>query len=173
MKIYTKQGDEGVTSLLNGVRVSKTDDRIELIGEIDELNAMIGLAKVQIGENEKEKLSSIQQELMKIMAGIADPQNAEYRVKEDMLSYMEEEIDKTEASFEREKKFVLYGNCESSARLDIARAVTRKVERQFFKTSMNYKIDNQALKYINRLSDYLYIMARYEDSKNSVKQNKK
>lgn len=165
MKLYTKTGDNGMTSLMNGIQVSKTDDRIELLGTLDELSADIGLAKAAVKESEKKKLSAIQQELIKMMAGIADPGNSDYRIKEEHISYLEKEIDEIETAFPRETQFVLYGGCEISARLDVARAATRKAERRFRKASMHYETDLNAMKYINRLSDYFYIMARYEDYK--------
>ena len=148
MSIYTKTGDRGTTSLMNGISVSKSDDRIELLGTIDELNSHIGLAKVLADAALKEQLSHIQKNLMQIMAGVADPRCMDYRFSADETSALEQEIDRIENSFPRAKEFVLYGGCEQSARLDVARAVARRAER---------------LQYINRLSDYLYMCARYAD----------
>ncbi len=165
MKLYTKKGDSGMTSLMNGVQVSKTDDRVELLGTIDELSSHIGLAKILLSEDSKKELSSIQESLITIMAGIADPRNLNFKVKEEQITYIEEQIDKIENSFPREKKFILYGGCESSARLDIARAVARRAERRFRKVELHYGVDLKAMQYMNRLSDYLYILARYEDYK--------
>ncbi len=163
MKIYTKTGDGGTTSLMNGVRVSKSDDRIELLGIIDELSSHMGLAKVVAEDAVKETLSKIQSELIGIMAGIADPRDQKYKVKEEQITFLEKEIDRIEGSFQREMKFVLYGGCEASARLDVARAVARRAERCFRKVSLRYGADKNALQYVNRLSDFLYISARYAD----------
>lgn len=163
MSIYTKKGDSGKTSLMNGGSISKSDDRIELLGTIDELNSAIGLAKVVSEAPDKEKLSLIQRELMQIMAGIADPRNRDYHVSEDQVRSLESQIDQMEASFPRAKEFVLYGGCELSARLDMARAIARRAERRFQKVSQYYSVDSHALQYVNRLSDYLYVMARYVD----------
>lgn len=165
VKLYTRHGDEGMTSLMNGVRVSKSDDRIELLGEIDELSAQIGMVKVLLKESEKEKLSDIQMQLIQIMAGIASSDNKEYELKEEKISYIEKEIDEKEKLFSRSKQFILYGGCELSARLDVARAVVRRVERKFSKVKQNYGADKKAMQYMNRLSDYLYVWARYEDYK--------
>ena len=134
MKVYTKKGDGGNTSLANGMSVSKADDRIELIGTIDELNSYIGHAKVLSEDHLKTNLAEIQRTLMKIMAAVADPRD-----------------------------FVLYGGCELSARLDIARAVTRRAERRFRKVAQNYGADAKAMQYVNRLADYLYVEARFAD----------
>ena len=165
MKIYTKRGDKGKTSLINEIEVSKADERIELLGTIDELSVAIGFAKVIMDDNVKEDLSSIQKELMFIMAGIADADNPMYQVDEDEIHALELKIDELENSFDREKKLVLYGDCEKSARLDLARVATRKAERYFWKIQKKYNLDILATRYMNRLSDYFYILARFEDSK--------
>ena len=163
MSIYTRQGDGGRTSLMNGASISKSDDRIELLGTIDELSSAIGLAKVLSEDPLKEALSQIQRELMSIMAGIADPGNRDYRVRDEQITELEKRIDHLESSFPRARSFVLYGGCELSARLDMARAITRRAERRFQKTAQYYGADPKALQYINRLSDYLYMEARYAD----------
>lgn len=163
MNIYTRNGDRGTTSLMNGISVSKSDDRIELVGTIDELNSFIGLAKVLADSSLKESLAHIQRNLMQIMAGVADPRNMDYRFSADETKALEEEIDRIENSFPRIKDFVLYGGCELSARLDVARSVTRRAERRFRKVEQNYGADAKAVQYINRLSDYLYMCARYTD----------
>ena len=85
MNIYTKNGDRGTTSLMNGISVSKADDRIELVGTIDELNSFIGLAKVLADASLKESLAHIQRNLMLIMAGVADPRNMDYRFSRELL----------------------------------------------------------------------------------------
>lgn len=163
MKIYTKKGDFGQTSLGNGSPVLKADDRIELLGTIDELNSHIGLAKVFAGPPMKEELCDIQQTLMLIMAGIADSMKREYKLEEQKIETLEEWIDRLEGSFPRTKGFVLYGGCEQSARLDVARAVARRAERQFYRTARHFPTDKKAMRYMNRLSDYLYMCARYMD----------
>ena len=165
MKIYTKKGDKGKTSLINEIEVSKSDERIELLGTIDELSTAIGFAKVVLDKDVKEDLSSIQKELMFIMAGIADVNNPMYQVDEDEIRTLEVKIDEIENSFEREKKLVLSGDCESSARLDLARVAARKAERYFWKIQKEYNLDIMAIQYMNRLSDYFYILARFEDFK--------
>lgn len=166
MKIYTKNGDKGTTSLMNGLSVSKSDDRIELLGTIDELSSHIGLAKVVAGNELKENLSHIQKNLMQIMAGIADPRDLNYRFQEMEIAALEQAIDEMESAFPRLKEFVLYGGCELSARLDVARAVARRAERRFRKVTQYYGADAKAAQYMNRLSDYLYVCARYTDDKN-------
>ena len=170
MNIYTKHGDRGTTSLANGMSVSKSDDRIELLGTIDELNSHIGLAKVLTDSSLNSSLSQIQRNLMQIMAGVADPRNLDYRFSQEETGTLEKEIDRLENSFPRAKEFVLYGGCELSARLDVARAVARRAERRFRRVEQNYGADAKAMQYVNRLSDYLYMCARYADY---CSQNKK
>lgn len=165
MNIYTKQGDTGYTSLLNGERVLKSDDRIELIGIIDELSSFIGLAKVDSNNKMKKELSTVQEDLITIMAALADLPNDTYRINPERIIEMENEIDKLEKSFSRKSGFVLYGGCELSAKLDVARAYTRKAERNMVKVNQTYLINENVMKYMNRLSDYLYIMARYQDDR--------
>lgn len=163
MKIYTKKGDNGRTSLLNGESVLKTDARIELIGTLDELNSQIGLAKVLSEDERRERLIQIQRSLMHIMSGIAAPLRKEYRFDPRRTQDLERWIDMLEDSFPRVKDFVLYGGSEESARLDVARAVARRAERRFREVAQKYMADRNAIVYINRLSDYLYVSAREAD----------
>lgn len=163
MKLYTKQGDGGKTSLANGGKVPKYDDRMELLGAIDELSAQIGMAKVVADPELKERLARIQRDLMQLMAKVADQRQHAYSFSQEQVSFLEEEIDRLEEAFPRKKEFVLYGGCELSARLDVARTVARRAERRFWKATQWYGGDTKAQQYINRLSDYLYIEARYAD----------
>lgn len=169
MKLYTKQGDSGMTSLMNGIKVAKQDERMELLGTIDELSSHIGLAKVVAEQELQNRLSKIQGELIQMMAKIADPRNPEFSFKEEQILYLEKTIDHLEGSFPRKKEFVLYGGCELSARLDVARAVARRAERRFWKVAKAYNTDAKALQYMNRLADYLYIEARHADYRASGK----
>lgn len=167
MKVYTKNGDQAWTSLLNHSRVSKTDDRIEFVGTADELNAHLGLVKAAAPQDMKEELSRIQCTLMRIMSGVVSF-TGEFKVSEAEVLVLEERIDSMEAAMSRPPHFVLYGGCELSARLDVARAVARRAERQLCRVAKYHSVDAQAMKYLNRLSDYLYICARKEDFVNGV-----
>lgn len=169
MKLYTKQGDKGITSLANGIKVAKYDERMELLGTIDELSSHIGLAKVVAEAEVQDRLSKIQGELILMMAKIADPRNTDYSFKEEQILYLEQAIDRLENGFPRRKEFVLYGGCELSARLDVARATARRAERRFWKVAKAYNTDEKALQYMNRLADYLYIEARYADYRHSAR----
>ena len=140
MKIYTKNGDTGKTSLMNGISVSKSDDRIELLGTIDELSSHIGLAKVIASQPLQDRLSQIQKALIQMMAGIADPRNLNYRFTKEETFMLEEEIDRLEGLFPRAKEFVLYGGCELSARLDVARAVAMAQTARLCSISTGFQI---------------------------------
>lgn len=166
MKIYTRTGDRMTTGLLDGARVSKNDMRIHLLGNIDELNSQLGVVKsLTANMAQKEELSGIQRMLMRIMSGIADAsQSGSYQVDEASTAHLEAEIDRMESAFERIKDFVLPGGSFYSAQIDVARTVTRRCERWFAGAAEEYPMDTEAARYLNRLSDYLYVLARYVDA---------
>lgn len=164
MSIYTKTGDGGTTRLMKLQNVSKSDDRIQLLGNIDELTSNLGLAKSM--ENREEirfEIERIQENLMIIMAGVADQFNKEYKLNEEEVIHLEKEINKIEDTFPREKKFVLPGECELSARYDVARTVARRAERWLTIVNRKFDADSGARKYMNRLADYIYMVARQTD----------
>lgn len=167
MGIYTKNGDNGITSLVKVNQVSKADDRIALLGELDELSCALGIVKAEAHNNQTISfLSHIQEILSKLMAGVADQFNVAYKLSVDEVGTLEREIDRLEALFEREKAFILPGGCKESAQLDMARAIARRCERTLVSTERKFGGDRTAKQYLNRLSDYLYIAARYADASN-------
>lgn len=164
MGLYTGNGDGGMTSLLNTKNVSKGDDRIELLGTIDELNSHIGVVK----SHEKsgrlvDAYNRIQKNLMRMMAGIADPYHKDYKISVDEVQFLEQEIDYFEGMFARKKDFVLPGETAVSAQLDVTRTVTRRAERRMIIVTKKFGGDMTARQYLNRLADYFYIVARYQD----------
>ena len=164
MKIYTKEGDNGTTSLMKTRNIPKNDDRIQLLGTIDELTSNLGLLKASgISVEIREQFERIQKNLMTIMAGIADPYNKDYRFGEEVVAVLEEEIDRLEEGFPRDKKFVLPGKSRISAQTDIARTVARRAERWMVAVDRKFTVDKNAKRYLNRLADYLYVTARYMD----------
>lgn len=169
MKVYTKNGDAGVTSLVHTRNVPKSDDRIRFLGSADELNSELGLIKAQTADRETKRfLEEIQNTLMTVMAGVADPFNQTYKLKEESVSALEREIDRLEGLFERKPGFVLPGGTVLSAQTDVARSVARRAERALAAVSVKFGSDAGAKKYMNRLADYLYILARYTDAQESV-----
>lgn len=166
MNIYTKGGDKGTTSLVHTKNLSKSDDRIHLVGTIDELTSHIGLVRTLLSDQESlSLLVKVQERLIRIMAGVADPYNREYRMEEDCTQALEAAIDHLESSFDRPKKFILPGGSRVSAELDITRAVARRAERVMAAVGVKFGADQGAKRYLNRLADYLYMLARYEDAK--------
>ncbi len=164
VKIYTKKGDDGQTSLRQGLRVSKDDIRIETNGEIDELNSIIGVVTALLGENckQKEELQEIQTHLMRIMSVIAMP--AGNPVDDLSLVKATEQLEHRidELSGDKKFHFVLPGGTLLSACLHLARSKTRTCERRLWALNRSYPIDINIPKYINRLSDYFFALALYK-----------
>ena len=164
MNIYTKGGDKGTTSLVHTKNVSKSDDRIQLVGTIDELTSHLGLVKTMLKDEDTiQFLEKIQRTLITVMAGVADPYKRDYRIDNVKTEYLEDEINRMEGLFQRPKEFILPGKCRLSAEMDVARTVARRAERALATVSVKFGADNGAKKYMNRLSDYFYVLARYVD----------
>lgn len=166
MNIYTKNGDKGTTELIRTKNVSKSDDRIQLVGTIDELTSHIGLVKSMLDDPDVIRmLESIQGTLITLMSGVADPYERQYRLGDEKTEMLEQEIDRMEALFERPKKFILPGKCRLSAEMDVARTVARRAERALALVGVRFGADVGAKKFMNRLADYLYVLARYTEAK--------
>lgn len=159
MKLYTKQGDKGETSLANGERVLKTDERIELLGSIDELCSFIGFAKPLCLDVLCKSLSERQKELMQMMAVIAEADGVEFEGQK-ASETLEREMEQMPENSASLSGFVLYGDNELSARLDVARSVARRAERCYCRAMRTFSLSKASLQYLNRLSDYLYLLAR-------------
>ncbi len=164
MSIYTKKGDYGQTSLLDTKQVSKSDARINLVGTIDELTSHLGIIKASHPKKDvREKIEQIQKNLHLMMASVADQYNRQYKLSEDEVVQVEEEIDRIQSFYPKLTKFILPGDNTLSAQIDVARTVARRVERAMAEVAKKNNIDQVAKKYINRLSDYLFVLARYTD----------
>lgn len=161
MKIYTKTGDKGFSSLCGEERIKKSDVIFDVLGTLDELSSYIGLAKVWLEEcKEKTFLETLQKKLMCLMGNIATEGECMEKITETDISSLEEEIDKLQEKTGDVKDFVLTGKNEISARLDVSRTIARRAERYMVSAAEKYDIDCKNLVYINRLSDYLYCLAR-------------
>ena len=170
MNIYTKNGDKGTTDLIRTKNVSKSDDRIQLVGAIDELTSHLGLVKTMVADVDTIRvIEKIQATLITVMAGVADPYNREYKINDDKTEILESEIDRMEALFDRPKQFILPGDNRLSAEIDVARTVARRAERALASVSVKFGADTGTKKYMNRLADYLYVLARYNDAKEAGK----
>ena len=165
MKIYTKTGDTGDTSLFGGQRVPKDALRIEAYGTVDELNSVLGMAVADITDREiKEILTSIQNKLFEVGADLATPRSLDRRQVRRIVpkdaQHLEKLIDTAEAKLQPLKVFILPGGSQSAARLHFARTVCRRAERVVVRLSRNEEIGEGIVVYLNRLSDLLFVLAR-------------
>ena len=164
MEVYTGYGDKGMTDLSHTKNVSKSDDRICLMGSIEELVSHIGLVRALIGDGDVVRmLEKISETLKKITDGVSDPYNREFKVSEDRTELLEEEIGRMRKSFSGERLPILPGDSRVAAEIDVTRAVARRAERELALVSVKFGSDTGAKKYMNRLSDYFYVLARYVD----------
>jgi len=167
VKIYTKTGDDGTTGLLYGGRVAKNDLRPTAYGDVDEAQAAIGLARAAADQEVGEILLVIESELWIVMAELAcSPDQmsklteAGNRISSSQVKNLEDLIDQITEKYEQPTEFVLPGGSEVSARLDLARAITRRAERVVLPV---VEEDSQILPYLNRLADLLWVMARWQE----------
>ena len=167
MKIYTKTGDAGDTSLFGGQRVPKDALRIEACGTVDELNSVIGIALADGADEEhRPVLEQIQHKLFSLGADLATPRSVKSgkRVRRieprDSLS-LEREIDRLDRGLKPLKNFILPGGSRFASRLHFARTVCRRAERAVVRLSRNEDIGEGVTMYLNRLSDFLFVLARY------------
>lgn len=164
MEVYTGYGDKGMTDLSHTKNVSKSDDRICLMGSVEELMSHIGLVRVLIDDVDVVRmLEKISETLKKIIDGVSDPYNREFKVSEDRTELLEEEIGRMKEIFSGEKLPILPGDSRVAAEVDVTRAVARRAERELALVSVKFGLDTGAKKYMNRLSDYFYVLARYVD----------
>ncbi len=164
-KIYTKTGDKGQTSLIGGTRVPKHHIRIEAYGTVDELNSYIGLIRDQkIEEHVLKTLLEIQDRLFTIGSSLAsDPEKSKMKIpdlKEEDVTLLENEIDKMNETLPEMRSFVLPGGHTTVSYCHIARCVCRRAERLTIHLSENSFVADLVIKYLNRLSDYLFVLSR-------------
>ncbi len=168
MKIYTKTGDKGQTSLVGGVRISKTHPRLEAYGTIDELNSFIGLLVEELTElRDLEVLDTIQSLLFSVGSYLAtypamSGEKDRSCLDANDILLLENEIDRMDAILPRLKNFILPGGCKSAALSHICRTIARRSERNIYHINESEEIEDNILIFINRLSDYFFILARKE-----------
>lgn len=170
-KIYTRTGDAGTTGLGTGERVRKDALRISAYGTVDETNATIGMVRLHLGGHSglDVKLGRIQNDLFDLGADLCVPDRGEkleyepLRISDDQVTRLEAEIDEMNSELKPLKSFVLPGGSPASAALHVARTVSRRAEREMVALAAmeNEPVSAAALKYINRLSDYLFVAGRY------------
>ena len=166
MKIYTKTGDKGKTSLYDNTRVDKDNIRVESYGTIDELNSYLGLARNFIEDKELvDVILRIQRELFDVAGELATKEKEKFpeKLDEDNINYLESTIDKYLEKINKEQqfKFIIPGSNKASATLHVARTICRRAERRIITLTRDEEIREIILKYVNRLSDVIYTIARY------------
>jgi cob(I)alamin adenosyltransferase len=171
-RIYTRTGDEGTTSLGNGERRKKYDLRVEAYGTLDEANSVIGLARLHTGKTPLDDvLARVQNDLFDVEAELClsqkGPGGAKMTVTEAQVSWLENQIDTLNADLEPLRSFVLPGGTAAASYLHLARTVCRRGERMMVELKDKDKdgVSPPALKYVNRLSDFLFVASRYANDK--------
>ena len=174
-KIYTRAGDDGTTALGTGERVAKYDLRVEAYGTIDETNAVIGLARMHTRKTDPAldaKLARIQNDLFDLGADLCFPEETKdgtpsLRVSDAQVARLETEIDEMNASLEPLRSFVLPGGSAAASFLHLARTVSRRAERLVVALAArpDEPVSEQAIRYVNRLSDFLFVAARFANDK--------
>jgi len=178
MKIYTRGGDEGETGLFGGKRVPKSHLRVDAYGTVDELNAALGVAAQAVSDPEiRERLQRVQRDLFSLGASLAtpEPEEREKRAKPEIpplplerIREMEEWIDGATEETPTLRAFILPGGCRGSAALHLARTVCRRAERKAVLLGAQAPVDPAVVRYLNRLSDLLFCLARLENHRAGV-----
>ena len=170
-KIYTKTGDGGDTALGDGERVLKDSLRVSAYGNVDELNASIGIITLYANTELKRKLKNIQNDLFDIGADLCVPISEKnkdrLRLSTNQIETLELEIDEMNSILEPLNSFVLPGGCRSATFLHMARTICRRAERSVVSLKSKEKINDNTLVYLNRLSDWLFVASRVENQENS------
>jgi cob(I)alamin adenosyltransferase len=167
MKIYTKSGDKGETSLWGGGRVKKSHPRVNTYGTLDEANSTLGLALSFLPDREliiRERLTRIQSELFQVGAELATQAGAKNScapVTETEIVVLEKEIDEMESTLEPLKNFILPSGGSAGATVHLSRTIVRRAERQCVELNESEELRPELIRYLNRLSDYLFVMARF------------
>ncbi len=170
MKIYTKTGDDGTTGLFGGSRVAKDDDRVEAFGSVDEANAALGLAQSTTESQDiAEWLKEVQSDLFTLGAELACAPDKQQKltlphIEARRIEWLEQTIDHIEARLSPLKNFILPGGSLGSSALHHARTVVRRAERRALHLNRQAPVRTEVLVYLNRLSDFLFVLARYENS---------
>ena len=179
MKIYTKSGDRGQTSLFGGQKVAKDNLRIETYGSVDELNSLIGVIVAELNQGNSpqgriiSKLTRNQEELFVLGSDLATPLDVKVkvpRISKYYISRLEKEIDAWQKNLPELKKFILPGGSKIGAKLHLARTIARRAERSIVRLASKEKINERDIIYINRLSDWFFVVARYVNKLEKVKE---
>ena len=177
MKIYTKTGDRGDTRLFDGTKVRKDNVRVEAYGDVDELNSFIGAAASFLKDGDLvSMLAEVQKDLFSVGAQLADPgfknqSRAKFQLSKDRILALENAIDSFETELQPLRQFILAGGGNGGALLHVARTVCRRAERRVVSLSEKIEVHPNVVEYLNRLSDFLFVIARlvnYREGKQEI-----
>ncbi len=171
-KIYTKTGDDGTTGLIGGQRIKKSSPRITAYGSVDELNASIGVVlSYKIAKDIRDILVKIQNDLFVVGADLANPnlENKSNRVTHEMITFLENQIDKIETKLSPITYFILPGGDTIASYLHLSRTICRRAETNVVDLSDSESVKNYCVVYLNRLSDLLFVMARFINKRKKIK----
>ena len=177
MKIYTKTGDRGDTRLFDGTKVRKDNVRVEAYGDVDELNSFIGAAASFLKDDDLvSMLAEVQKDLFSVGAQLADPgfknqSRAKFQLSKDRILALENAIDSFETELQPLRQFILAGGGNGGALLHVARTVCRRAERRVVSLSEKVEVHPNVVEYLNRLSDFLFVIARlvnYREGKQEI-----
>jgi cob(I)alamin adenosyltransferase len=178
MKVYTRTGDDGTTGLYGGSRTSKDAPRVAAYGSVDEANAAIGLARANLVDADIDRvLASIQRTLFDVGADLATPADAPQRdrlslIDDEDVAALEAAIDRFDDELEPLRQFIIPGGHAASAALHLARAVVRRAEREVVALARVEDVNEVVGRYLNRLSDLLFVMARSVNARNGVSETR-
>lgn len=168
MKIYTRTGDAGITSLVGGKRVSKASTRLDAYGTVDELNSFIGqlLATIELDDETLQTLRMVQNKLFNTGAYLAtdntdDPMLQPTGLDHTCISHLEQQIDRLTERLPPLNSFILPGGCPGAAAANVCRAVCRRAERRIIALGCETRVDDAVIRFLNRLSDYLFTLGRH------------
>ena len=171
MKIYTKTGDEGKTSLFDNSRVWKSDERIMSYGAVDELNSSIGIAlSLELDHEIKDILIKIQNDLFIVGSDLANPDMSDKKIRTtiEMITFLEQKIDLLEPQLEPLTSFILPGGTLLASIIHLSRTISRRAETHVVALSQNEEINRDAAIYLNRLSDLMFVLARSINNRKKI-----
>lgn len=164
-RIYTRSGDRGHSSLGDGTRRKKSDVRFDVIGNVDEANAYLGLISFDVPSKLQKLISKIQNDLFDLGADLAVPQGEALRIDPSQIEFIENQIDLFNATLQPLDSFVIPGGSKASALMHVARTIVRRAERSIVQLNELEQVNVNSIKYLNRLSDLLFVWCRYLNNK--------
>lgn len=165
-KVYTRHGDQGDTDLVGGIRASKASERLEAYGTVDELNSHLGMLGTLLeNDDDKSVITRVQNNLFNVCTNLATDQSQtplypSAKIKEGEVIFLEQQVDEVQAMLPERHGFILPGGCLAAAQCHVCRTVCRRAERRIVALGKVAQISPEVLQYVNRLSDYLFVLAK-------------